>query len=60
MSTNTCRSHELEHLDFCIFSLLLSRCVAYSYFDVGAFFVLFYIAFYVLHVTRDDNICSYT
>lgn len=58
MSTNTCRSPELEHLDLFIFSLLFSRSVAFSYIDVCTCFIFFYMSFYIIHATRDENMCS--
>ena len=58
MSTHTCRSPELEHLDFFIFSLLFSRSIAFSYIDVCVCFIFFYVSFYIIHATRDENMCS--
>lgn len=55
MSTPICRSPELEHFDWFLFSLLFSRALVYHYFDVCVCFVFFYGAFYILHATRDET-----
>jgi hypothetical protein len=59
MSTHACRSPELQHLDFVVFSILFSRSVAYTYLDICACFFFFYVTFYLLHATRDEDMCSH-
>jgi hypothetical protein len=58
MLTYACRSTELEHLDWFVFSILFSRSIAYNYADVCACFVFFYMTFYVIHATRDESMCT--
>ena len=58
LSTQTCRSIELEYFDCFMFSILFSHSLAYNYADVCAFFIFFYTTFYIIHVTSYDNMCT--
>jgi hypothetical protein len=52
-----CRSPEMQHFDFFLFSILFSSSVARQYFDVGALFVVFYACFYLLDLSKHENTC---
>ena len=52
--THACRSPALQHLDFALFSLLLSSAAANRFVDVGGLFVLLYAGFWLVHLDNAD------
>ena len=61
MNTNAaCRSPALVQLDWCVFSLLFSRSLAFEYADVAALFVFFFAWFLIAHNTSAVHMCADT
>jgi hypothetical protein len=61
MSTaDACRSPALVQLDWCVFSLLFSRSLAFEYADVAALFVFFFTWFMIMHNTSAAHMCAET
>ena len=59
MSTaDACRSPALVQLDWCVFSLLFSRSLAFHYADIAAVFLFFYAWFYLMSTTSAAHACA--
>jgi len=49
-----CRSVTLVHLDHLVFALFFARSLMFSFWDIAACFVFFYMWFVFMHATKAD------
>jgi hypothetical protein len=57
-TVDACRSPVLLQLDWCVFSLLFSRSLAFEYTDVAGLFVFFMGWFVIMHNTSAAHACA--